>query len=73
MAMVTRGKYGATVILYFSILTCLDSLDVEEARGNLHFVDWPDAPGNKPIKSRLAVHIRDEPRLPALLRSSRYM
>jgi len=47
--------------------------DVEEARGNLHFVDWPDPPkASKPVNSRLAVHIRDEPRLPALLNSIRY-
>jgi len=48
------------------------TINVEEARGNLHFLDYPDPPGSRPANSRLAVHIKDEPRLPALLRSIRY-
>lgn len=49
------------------------TVDIEEMRGNLNFLDYPDPPqAARPVNCRLVVHIKDEPRLPSLLRSIRY-
>ncbi|KFX88517.1 hypothetical protein V497_07401 [Pseudogymnoascus sp. VKM F-4516 (FW-969)] len=48
-------------------------IDLEEARGTLHFYDYPEPPHpSRPVNSRLVVHIPDEPKLPSLLRSIKY-
>ncbi|KAL5345920.1 hypothetical protein ACLOAV_008950 [Pseudogymnoascus australis] len=49
------------------------AIDLEEARGTLHFYDYPDPPHpSRPVNSRLVIHIPDEPKLPSLLRSIKY-
>ncbi|OBT51127.1 hypothetical protein VE04_07180 [Pseudogymnoascus sp. 24MN13] len=48
-------------------------IDLEEARGTLHFYDYPEPPHpSRPVNSRLVIHIPDEPKLPSLLRSIKY-
>ncbi|KFX89743.1 hypothetical protein O988_08525 [Pseudogymnoascus sp. VKM F-3808] len=48
-------------------------IDLEEARGTLHFYDYPEPPHpSRPVNSRLVVHIPDEPKLPSLLRSIKH-
>jgi endonuclease I len=47
------------------------SSDIEEARGTLRFQDWPDPPGRK-VDSRMTITIKDEAKLPELLRTIGY-
>jgi len=48
------------------------SLDVEQLRGTLRFLDIPDPPGTRPANSRLVIPIKDELQLPTFLTGIRY-